>query len=211
MSDEVVVVGDLMVDVVVVPDGPLQHGSDTPSAIRTIGGGSAANTACWLAAAGRTVRLVAAVGDDAAGRIALADLEATGVEFAGTVEPQRPTGTCVALVDATGERTMLPDRGANDALSPTAVERALGRASGWVHVSGYALLGPGSHPAAATAAAITTPARHPVVGRRLERGAAACRQALAVPRVGGRVPGPVRQRRRAPRPRWRGGRADPRA
>ena len=30
---------------------------------------------------------------------------------------ERPTGTCVVLVDAGGERTMLPDAGANDALA----------------------------------------------------------------------------------------------
>ena len=39
MTDGIVVVGDVMVDVVVVPDGPLAHGSDTPSAIRALGGG----------------------------------------------------------------------------------------------------------------------------------------------------------------------------
>jgi len=79
MSDDVLVVGDLNVDVVVRHEGPLHHGSDTPSTIEMLGGGSAANTACWLASTGRPVRLVAAVGDDALGRAALADLERAGV------------------------------------------------------------------------------------------------------------------------------------
>jgi ribokinase len=151
MTGPVVVVGDLMVDVVAVPEGPLQHGSDTPSAVRTLGGGSAANTACWLASLGQEVHLVAAVGDDSLGRVALADLEAAGVHFAGTVDPDLPTGTCVVLVDDAGERTMLPDRGANDALSRAALAGALAHDPRWLHLSGYALLGSGSHPAAMSA------------------------------------------------------------
>jgi ribokinase len=153
MTAPIVVVGDLMIDVVVVPDGPLAHGSDTPSAIRTIGGGSAANTACWLASLGRDVSLVAAVGDDALGQSALAELEATGVRFVGHVDRERSTGTCVVLVDPHGERTMLPDRGANDALPPASVAAALAGDPAWLHLSGYALLGAGSHPAALTALA----------------------------------------------------------
>jgi len=153
-SDDVLVVGDLMVDIVVVPSGPLQHGSDTPAAIRTVGGGSAANTACWLAALGQRVRLVACVGDDPVGRGAVAELAAAGVEFAGDVDPVHPTGACVVLVDPDGERTMLPDRGANDALRPATVERALAeRRPAWLHVSGYTLLDSGSRPAALAAMA----------------------------------------------------------
>ena len=152
MSEPVVVVGDLNLDVVVRPEGPLQHGSDTPSTIEMLGGGSAANTACWLAATGRTVRLVAAVGDDAFGRAALGQLEQAGVEFAGQIVPGVATGTCVVLLDETGERTMLPDRGANDALQPDVVEAALATGAAWLHLSGYALLGERSQPAAIAAA-----------------------------------------------------------
>lgn len=149
----VVVVGDLLVDVVVVPDGPLQPGSDAPSAIRSLGGGSAANTACWLASVGRDVQLVAAVGDDPLGRAALAELDTAGVGFCGWVDADRPTGTCVVLVDEHGERTMLPDRGANEALPATVAHEALASGAAWLHLSGYTLLGPGSHPAGRQAAA----------------------------------------------------------
>jgi sugar/nucleoside kinase (ribokinase family) len=144
----VVVVGDLMVDVVVVPEGPLAPGSDTPSHVESMGGGSAANTACWLSSLGVDVALVAAVGDDDLGRVALEALDRFGVEFAGTVDPKLPTGSCVVLVDTDGGRTMLPDRGANEALSPEAVDAAVRSTPDWLHLSGYALLGEGSHPAA---------------------------------------------------------------
>ncbi len=116
-----------------------------------LGGGSAANTACWLASTGRPVRLVAAVGGDALGRSALLDLERAGVTFAGHVVDGMTTGTCVVLVSADGERTMLPDRGANDALRPDAVEAALATTPAWLHLSGYALLGESSRPAAMAA------------------------------------------------------------
>lgn len=162
MSGDVLIIGDVMVDVVVVPSGPLVHGSDTPADIRSIGGGSAANTACWLASLGRAVRLVAAVGDDAMGRGAVAELEEAGVAFAGSVDSVRATGACVVLVDPDGERTMLPDRGANEALPVITVEAALADRPDWLHVSGYTLLDDGSRPAALAAIATARAAEVPI-------------------------------------------------
>jgi sugar/nucleoside kinase (ribokinase family) len=149
----VVVVGDVMVDVVAVPTGPIARGTDTPSQVLTTGGGSAANTACWLAHLGASVRLAAAVGDDELGRSVRTELDDLGVAFVGHVDDKVPTGICVVLIDETGERTMLPDRGANEVLSPAVVEAAIDADAAWVHVSGYALLGSGSHPAAVAAIA----------------------------------------------------------
>lgn len=148
MPGDVLVIGDLMVDVVAAPVGPLRHGSDVRARVRTSGGGSAANTACWLATLHQPVRLVAMVGDDPAGAGAVAELEAAGVEFAGAVLLGVATGTCVVLVDADGERTMLPDRGANGHLTEAAVLGALADRPAWVHLSAYSLLDEGSRPAA---------------------------------------------------------------
>lgn len=141
-------VGDLMIDVVVVPSGPLHHASDVSSRIRILGGGSAANTACWLAEAGQAVALVAMVGDDPTAPGAVAQVEATGARFAGAVAAGEITGTCVVFVDAEGERTMLPDRGANDRLDPALVVAAVEASPAWLHLSGYTLLDEGSRPAA---------------------------------------------------------------
>ncbi len=152
MSD-VVVVGDLMVDVVVVPSGPLVRGSDRAASVRTTGGGSGANTACWLASLGVDVSLVAAVGDDDLGRGAVEALTRLGVAFVGTADPERSTGACVVLVEPDGERTMLPDRGANDALPVAAVDAALASPPRWLHLSGYTLLDEGSRPAGLAALA----------------------------------------------------------
>ena len=76
----VVVIGDVMVDVVVRPLGPFNRGSDTPSRVALSPGGSAANQAVALAAAGAGAHLVAAVGDDEFGRAAAAALAASAVQ-----------------------------------------------------------------------------------------------------------------------------------
>jgi ribokinase len=148
----VLVIGDLLVDVIARPDGPLRIGSDTAASVRLGGGGSAANTACWIAAAGGRATLLAAVGDDALGSVARADLAAAGVELVGPVLAGIATGTCVVIVDPDGERTMLPDRGANERLPVSAVDPAVDGVD-WVHLSGYALLHEGSRPAGVAALA----------------------------------------------------------
>lgn len=154
----VVVVGDLVTDVVAVTGRPVADGTDTAAAISFTGGGSAANTAAWLAGTGRPVTLVAAIGDDAPGEQRLAELEAAGVRCA-VVRHRATTGTVVVI--ATGaERTMLVDRGANALLAPDDVDRGLrGAADGvHLHLSGYPLFdertrAAGSHALAAARAA----------------------------------------------------------
>jgi sugar/nucleoside kinase (ribokinase family) len=141
----IVVLGDLMADVVAAHDTSIAPGSDTPARIAFRPGGSAANVAAWLARAGAEVALVGRVGDDAAATVALGGLD--GVDLRVTRDARRPTGTCIVLVAPGGERTMLPDPGANEALSADDLPDDL-FAEGILHVSGYALLRPGSRAAA---------------------------------------------------------------
>lgn len=145
----VLAVGDVLVDVVAVAEGPLVHGSDTAATVRITGGGSAANTAAWVAHQLCPVALCAAVGDDPMGVLARRELEAGGVAFAGAVVPGAATGTCVVLVAPDGERTMLPDRAANDALPVDAAVAALGDDVSLLHLSGYTVIHPGPRPAGA--------------------------------------------------------------
>jgi ribokinase len=151
-SGPLVVLGDVMLDVVAVAGGPPARASDTEATVRLTGGGAGANVAAWLADAGVAVALVARVGDDAAGRDAVAELRGRGVDVRAAVDPSAPTGTCVVLVEPGGERTMLPDRGANLALAPDDVPAVLLAAGGHLHLSGYALVHPG--PRAAGLAAL---------------------------------------------------------
>jgi ribokinase len=136
----IVVAGDLMVDVVAAAAAPLAHASDTDARVRWTGGGAAANVAAWLAAAGAPVALVARAGDDVAGRGAVAELRDAGVDVHVVLDPERATGTCVVVIGADGERTMLPDRGANLALAPGDLPDELFVAGGHLHLSGYVLL-----------------------------------------------------------------------
>jgi sugar/nucleoside kinase (ribokinase family) len=144
---DVVVVGDVMVDVLAAMTGPLARGSDTPSAVTTTGGGSAANVAVWLAAQGVPTSYVGRVGDDALGRESVAALTGCGVTAWVSTETGLGTGTCIVLVEPGGERSMLPDAGANATMTPADVPRRAFRPGGHLHLSGYTLLNPGSREA----------------------------------------------------------------
>ena len=146
----VVCVGDLMVDIVARLPGPLAPGSDTPAPIGIYGGGAAANVAAWLVAAGSSATFVGRIGDDPLGLRAVEELTAAGVEPIVTIDPQRATGTCIVLVNPSGERTMVPCAGANDAASDAEL---LPARSDWLYLSGYALLNAGSRPFALAALA----------------------------------------------------------
>ena len=130
------VVGDLVEDVVVWPDGPVRTGSDTPARVFHSRGGSAANVA-GAAAALVPARWIGCVGPDPLGDRLLADLAGAGVD----VRAQRRgrTGTIVVLVDPDGERTFLPDRGAAGELGDVDPAELDGAAV--LHVPAYGLLG----------------------------------------------------------------------
>jgi len=143
----VLVVGDLVTDVLVTHAGPVAIGSDTDARIRVGGGGQAANTAAWLAHTGGTVTLIAAVGDDHAGRERVTELVAAGVRCAVRRHAGAATGSVVVLSSA-GERTMITDRGAALLLDPADVTEAVKAApdGSHLHLSGYPLLHAGSRP-----------------------------------------------------------------
>lgn len=151
---KVICLGDIMTDIVARLPGPLAIGSDTPTGVSFLGGGSAANTACWLAAAGVPSVIVGRVGDDDRGRVAQQLLRDSGVQLAVTVDRYRPTGVCVVLVGDSGERTMVPDNGANASLQVVDLPTELFVAGSHLHVSGYALLSSSVRPTAMAAIAL---------------------------------------------------------
>ena len=143
----IVVIGDVMADVVARTDVTPRIGTDTDGHVSSSGGGSGANTACWLAYLGHPVSFVGSVGDDPFGVTALDLLESSGVDVRLRVDPTRATGICVVLVGPDRERTMIPDVGANQTLSVTDLAQDLFVAGDHLHVSGYSLLRPGSRAA----------------------------------------------------------------
>jgi len=158
----IVVVGDIATDVVARYRGSLHVGSDTQSEIASYGGGSAANVSAWLAHAGIRPTLVGRIGDDAAGRGQVDELTAAGVDVCVRIDDSLATGCVVVLVDSQGDRTMLPDRGANGVLAPDDLPPAVFESGGHLHLSAYPLLHQSSRAAAlealvmARAAGMTT-------------------------------------------------------
>jgi sugar/nucleoside kinase (ribokinase family) len=149
MSGRILVVGDIITDIVAVHSQAIVPDSDTEARITTTGGGSAANTAAWLARLGVAVDLLGAVGVDLAGEERVAELTEAGVGCGCVVWSRTsPTGTIIVLTDGR-QRTFLTDRGANRDLQPSDVDDALASLPdvAHVHLSGYTLLDDASRPA----------------------------------------------------------------
>ena len=142
MGEAVLVVGDVMTDIIVAPEGPIVFGSDRRAKIRSHPGGSGANQAVWLAAQGAKVRFAA--------RIGAADHERWQAHFTArsidahlACDPELPSGMLVTLLAADGERSFLTDRGANLALAITDLPDSLLDGIRLFLVSGYSLFAPG--------------------------------------------------------------------
>ncbi|HWA17691.1 MAG TPA: PfkB family carbohydrate kinase [Devosia sp.] len=176
MTGTILVVGDIMTDIIVMPEGPLVRGSDRRAKIRSRPGGSGANQAVWLGALGARVKFVA--------RVARADLEMSSAYFrAHKVEPllaaddEAPSGVLVTILDANGERSFLTDRGANLNLQANDLQETLLDGVGLLVVSGYSFFTPGPRAAvmallaAAKARGITTAIDPASVGFLREVGA----------------------------------------
>lgn len=138
---DVLVIGDVGLDVVVHTGSPIARGTDTGARIRLLPGGAGANVAAGLASEGLAVTMVGCVGADG-GAAAAAALRGRGVRLALRTVPAASTGTVVVLVGADGERSMASDRGANLHLEAADVPDELLAAHRHLHVSGYALFGP---------------------------------------------------------------------
>jgi sugar/nucleoside kinase (ribokinase family) len=131
--------GDLTLDVIVRLAAPIATGADTPAQTHLSAGGQAANVAAWAAELGGAARFMGKRGDDEAGRLAARDLESHGVDVAGPVEGKG--GVICSLVDASGERSMLSDRGTATTFRPEELDPAWLEGCDHLFVSGYALLG----------------------------------------------------------------------
>jgi sugar/nucleoside kinase (ribokinase family) len=140
-SPRILVIGDVMTDIIVRPEGPLALGSDRRASITFQPGGSAANQAAWLAAFGAKVDFVARVGL-ADVQSETAHLEAIGVIAHLVGDSRHETGRLVSLIGASGERSFLTDRGANEELEAGDIPDALIEGAALIHLSGYSFFAP---------------------------------------------------------------------
>ena len=151
---QVIVLGDIITDLIAYQDEPLVRASDTRTRITIRAGGSAANLAAWLAHEGLPVHFIGRVGRDPFGFYHRQELERAGVIPHLSLDPAVSTGTIVVLVDqATGERHMLTDRGANRNLALADLPAELFHPPNWFHLSGYSLLEAGTRQVALEALA----------------------------------------------------------
>jgi len=132
----VLVIGDVMTDVIVIPEGPLVKGSDRRARIRNRPGGSGANQAVWLGALGAQVTFAARVGVDDVVHYERY-LARFGVTSVLAPDPALPSGVLVTIVDADGERSFLTDRGANLNLCQSDLPDRLLDGVSMLLVSGY--------------------------------------------------------------------------
>ncbi len=133
-------VGDLLYDMLAKAEGDLVLGTDTFVPIRVSAGGSGANAAAWLASADVETHFVGRVGDDVFGGFLEGEMGRMGVAPHLARDASAGTGKVFVLVDGAGERTMITDRGASEALNPDDLPEAL-FTGGHLHLSGYTLSG----------------------------------------------------------------------
>ncbi len=130
---KILVVGDVIDDILVIPHGEIRLDTDTNSKIQAQPGGSAANFACWIASLGIETHFV--------GRVGKADLERHTQILRDykviphlQVDQELQTGRIVVLVQGQ-QRSFLTDRGANKNLDLAAIpDELFGDA---LYISGY--------------------------------------------------------------------------
>jgi sugar/nucleoside kinase (ribokinase family) len=141
LPPRILVIGDVMTDVIVRPEGPVARGSDRRASITVQPGGSASNQAAWLAHYGAGVDFVGRVGA-ADVRRETARFKAIGVTPHLVGDPIHETGRLIALIDPDGERSFLTDRGANEALEAGDISDALIANASHISLSGYSFFAP---------------------------------------------------------------------
>ena len=136
----VVVVGDLVVDVMLLPARDLRRGTDVPGLVRLRQGGSATTTARWLGRLGARSSLVCAIGRDAVGRALVMAVAGDGVTVRAVRVAGAPTGRIGVLVEPGGERSFVQDRGAALRLRPQDLKPDWFAGADAVHLPAYSLL-----------------------------------------------------------------------
>jgi sugar/nucleoside kinase (ribokinase family) len=133
--NKILVIGDVIEDLIVIPEETIRPNTDTKAQIQKSMGGQAANVAAWIAHNGAAVSFVGCVGSADVVKLEQ-ELTTQGIK-SSLQSSSKPTGSLVVLVDGQS-RSMLTDRGANHDLDLAMIDPA---GFGVVYVSGYSLLG----------------------------------------------------------------------
>lgn len=104
-------------------------------------GGSAANTIVGIAQFGGRAGYCGKVGDDATGRFFLEDLRQLGVRIEAPPVAGQMNGTCVILITADAQRTMLTNLSVSATLAPEDIREEELRHAKYVYIEGYLFAG----------------------------------------------------------------------
>lgn len=137
--NRVLVIGDVIDDIIVVPEGAIRTNTDTNARITQTLGGSAGNIASWASHAGADVTFVGCVSSSDEQRVAK-EFEAFGVHPELQTSNSKSTGSLVVLVEG-DSRSMLTDRGANKELLLESLTIDYLSDFSYVFLSGYTLFG----------------------------------------------------------------------
>jgi len=138
IAGTIVVVGDVIDDIIVRPQGAIRTDTDTPALIERHPGGSSANTAAWLGHIAADVHFFGQVGEADNARHTR-ELEKFGVKAHLQSDTERSTGTIVIIVEGE-KRTMLTDRGANVIFDLDTVPQDLIAIAEYLHFTGHTII-----------------------------------------------------------------------
>ncbi len=143
----VLCIGDLNADITITADDRIASGSDTPGRVVLAGGGSAANVAAGAVAASDTMgnemgdtvtaRFVGVVGDDVIGTFLVDELSGHGVDVRTVVRPATGSRSIAALVDVSGDRSMVSDLSTATVLRLADVDNGWFKGVDWLHLTAY--------------------------------------------------------------------------
>lgn len=134
---DIVVIGDIMIDIVAIIKEEIHRGSDTESNTTMQFGGAAANVATWLGIQQQPCRLVGAIGKDLFGEL-FAKRFSTLLVKNSLFTSKRNTGSVIAISHPDNERSMLAELGANIDVQQ-AFDESFITENSIVYISGYVL------------------------------------------------------------------------
>lgn len=135
----VVAVGDAIVDRITPPISPLPRGDfqGAVDAFETLPGGNATNFALQMASLGAKTTFVGVVGRDASADLLRDAYRRFAVRAVVRTDPDRATGTTMALTWIGGGRALITSLGANEGFLSRDVPSSLFRRSDHVHRAGF--------------------------------------------------------------------------
>ncbi|QKS16787.1 sugar kinase [Curtobacterium sp. Csp2] len=132
-------VGNVIVDIVLRVDAVPEPGGDVIASASSITAGGGLNTMVAAARDGLPVVFAGQYGTGPFGDVVRAALEESGVDVVQPGLEDVDSGYCVALVDASTERTFVTSVGAEGSLTRADLDRVELRSEDTVFVSGYGL------------------------------------------------------------------------